>query len=196
MKDALSVHGSIIFLLKKFVNQSFPTGTWEQLIAKTSLSDGSIETTKAYDLDAVTEIISTASEMTGTPVENLKILFGEHMVPDLFHMYKHYVKEEWRTYEILLNTEEVMHGAVRKLNSTAHPPILNVSKISDTLLMVDYYSKRKMSSLAVGIIKGIAKYYGEQDEITVETITNPEAERVQLKVHFSRNTDPNKPVIQ
>ena len=189
MKEALSVHGSIIFLLKKFVNQSFPPGTWEQFIANTSLSDGSIEITKAYSLETVMEIINTASEMTGIPAENLKIMFGEHMVPDLFQMYKYYLKPEWRTYEILLNTEEVMHGAVRKLNSTANPPILNVSKISENLLMVDYYSKRRMSNLAVGIIKGIAKYYGEDEQVTVETVTNPDAERVQLKIHFARNRD-------
>jgi hypothetical protein len=45
------------------------------------------------------------------------------------------------------------------LNSTANPPILNVTKISNNLLMIDYFSKRKMGDLAVGIIKGIAKFY-------------------------------------
>ena len=184
MKEQLTVHGSIFFLLKKFVDQSLPYRGWEELLAKADLKDFSFELTKAYPLETIEAIMIAASEHTGLPVEKLKENFGEHMVPALFQMYKHYLQPGWKTYEILLKTEEVMHGAVRKLNSTAYPPVLNVSKVNDQLLIVDYHSKRKMGSLAVGIIKGIAKYYGEQEDINVECMTAPDAEDVQIKVHF------------
>ena len=186
MKETLTVHGSIFFLLKKFINHSLPPGSWEQLMADAHLKGMSFELTQAYPLEILGAIVNAASETTGLPAETLKEKFGEHMVPDLFQMYKNYLQPGWKTYEILLKTEEVMHGAVRKLNSTAQPPILNVSKISEELLMIDYYSKRKMGSLAVGIIKGIAKYYGEHKEVTVESITTSDSERVQIKVHFAR----------
>jgi len=192
MKENLTVHGSILFLLKKYVDQSLPYRSWEQLLAKANLKDFSFELTKAYPLDRVEAIMIAASEHTSLPVEKLKEDFGEHMVPALFQMYKHYLQPEWRTYEILLKTEEVMHGAVRKLNSTAYPPVLNVSKVNDQLLVVDYHSRRKMGSLAMGIIKGIAKYYGEKDEIHVECMTAPDAENVQIKVHFDIRIAQNK----
>jgi hypothetical protein len=185
MKEEVTVHGSIIFLLKKFINHICSPGTWDQLLAEMGIENNYFELTKAYPLKTLEAIMNRISEKTGLPVEELKEKFGEHMVPDLFHMYRYYLRPEWKTYEILLNTEEVMHGAVRKLNSTAHPPVINVSKVSKELLMIDYFSKRKMSSLAMGIIRGIAKYYGEQDKVTVEIMTNPNAEKVQIKVHFS-----------
>ena len=186
MKEQLTVHGSIFFLLKKFVDHSLSPGSWEQLLAKAHLKDTSFELTQAYSLETIEALVNAASETTGLSAEILKENFGEHLVPDLFQMYKHYLRPEWKTYEILLKTEDVMHGAVRKLNSTANPPILNVSKISDELLMIDYYSKRKMGSLAMGIIKGIAKYYGEHQTVTVESTTAPDSERVQIKVHFAK----------
>lgn len=194
MKEQLTVHGSIFSLLKKFVDQSLSYRSWEQLLAEADLKDFSIELTKAYPIETIESIMIAASKQTGLPVEKLKENFGEHMVPALFQMYKHYLQPGWKTYEILLKTEEVMHGAVRKLNSTAYPPVLNVSKMSDQLLIVDYHSKRKMGSLAVGIIKGIAKYYGEQEDINVECVTAREAEDVQIKVHFDPKVAQSKKV--
>lgn len=85
-----------------------------------------------------------------------------------------------------------MHGAVRKLNRTAYPPVLNVSKVNDQPLIVDYHSKRKIGSLAMGLIKGIAKYYDEQEDVNAECITARDAENVQIKVHFDRKIAPSK----
>lgn len=194
MKEQLTVHGSIFFLLKKFIDQTLPYRSWEQLLAKTNLKDFSFELTKAYSIETIEAIMIAASEHTGLTVEKLKENFGEHMVPALFQMYKHYLQPGWKTYEILLKTEEVMHGAVRKLNSTAQPPILSVSKMSDQLLIIDYHSKRRMGSLAVGIIRGIAKYYGEQEDVNVDCMTAPDAEDVQIKVHFGIKIEKSKRV--
>ena len=45
-------------------------------------------------------------------------------------------------------------------------------------------SKRRMSGVAVGIIKGIAKYYNESDIVSVKRLTAPDEERVQIQVDF------------
>ena len=95
MKENLTVHGSILFLLKKYVDQSLPYRSWEQLLAKANLKDFSFELTKAYPLDRVEAIMIAASEHTSLPVEKLKEDFGEHMVPALFQMYKHYLQREY-----------------------------------------------------------------------------------------------------
>jgi hypothetical protein len=77
-----------------------------------------------------------------------------------------------------------MHGAVRREGS-ATPPVLNVNRVNEKLLYIDYYSKRKMGSLAIGIIKGIAKYFNEAERIQITSMSNPNDERVQLKVIFN-----------
>jgi hypothetical protein len=189
--NKVTVHGSIFFLLRKFITNRFPAGSWELFIEQGGIPHQEFELTEAYGIEEIGAIMAQASTSSGIPIESLKEQFGEYLVPDLFVLYAHYLKPAWKTYDVLLYTETVMHGAVRKLNSTANPPILNVSKISKNLIMIDYFSKRRLGSLAVGIIKGIAKYYGEDAYVQVEPTTAPDAERVQIKVHFRKpQSDP------
>ncbi|MBA3681590.1 MAG: heme NO-binding domain-containing protein [Bacteroidetes bacterium] len=183
MKDETRVHGSIFFLLKKFIDHSFPAGTWETFLQEAG-AEPDFEMTQNYPLAEISAILKVASRHTGKPANELKEAFGEYLVPDLFQLYGSYLRPEWKTYDVLMYTEKIMHGAVRKLNSTANPPILNVTAVSDELMFVDYFSKRRMGSLAVGIIKGIARYYNEYDKISVIPTTDPDAERVQIRLEF------------
>jgi hypothetical protein len=175
------VHGSIFFLLRKFIVQSYSDEIWNELNNNANTL-GEYEITKSYELNEINSIVKAASVKTGFSPHELQLKFGEYLVPDLFSLYSSYVNPAWRTMEIIEHTEQVMHGAVRKLNSTANPPVLHVSRMNENLLMVDYYSKRKMGSLAVGIIRGIAKYYNEDDRIEVTALSDPDDDRVQIRI--------------
>lgn len=170
--------------MKKFVTQHYSIETWEELNRKCGTS-GDYEITKSYPLREIDSIVSQASTDTGLSVNELKETFGEYMVPDLFELYKNYVNTAWRTYDILKYTETVFHGAVRKLNSTAAPPVLAVTEVGNNVLIIDYYSRRRMGGVAVGIIRGIARYYNESDAIVIIPKTDPNAERVQIQVEFA-----------
>ncbi|MDF3078737.1 MAG: hypothetical protein K0S09_2626 [Sphingobacteriaceae bacterium] len=183
MDESPKVHGSIFFLLKKYVNAEFAAGTWDNLI-KLSGAVGEYELTYNYSLQEIGSIVAAASQLTGISHYNIQERFGEYLVPDLFKLYASYLRPEWKTFEVLMHTENVMHGAVRKLNSAANPPVLYVSKVNEKLLIIDYYSQRRMSALAVGIIKGIAKYFGESERINIKPMSDPDAERVQIRVQF------------
>ena len=74
--------------------------------------------------------------------------------------------------------------AVRTEQSIANPPVINVRRIHDKLLVIDYYSKRKMASLAVGIIRGIAAFYSESEKVVVIPTTDQGDENVQIRVEF------------
>lgn len=182
-QEKLLVHGSIFILLKKFIVSTYTDTTWLELTRLAGTPEINYEMNKSYPLHEMDSIVSTAATHTGVSESDLKEKFGEYLVPDLFNLYKQYLDPAWKTFETLIHTENIMHGAVRK-GSTATPPVLNVSKVSDKLLFIDYYSKRKMGSLAIGIIKGIAKYFNEGDKINILSMSNPNDERVQLKVEF------------
>jgi hypothetical protein len=189
MERHLMVHGSIFYLLKKFVVHNHSEAVWQQFVTKTG-KPPSYEyiITEGYPLSDIESILASASSHTGVPAHKLQEAFGEWLVPDLFKVYSDYLNPEWRTYDVLINTEKVFHRAVRKLNSTAQPPILHISEVNEKFLMIDYYSKRRMSSLAVGIIRGIAKYYNEAHLVDIVPTTEPDAERVQIKVLFQNLT--------
>lgn len=184
MKNAPLMHGSTFTLLQRFVEKNYGRDVWENLLRKSGVGQKSYNAHQNYPLLEMEAIIGEASRITGLSEEVIKEKFGEGMVPDLMVLYKKYVEPEWKTFEMLLYTEHIMHKAVRKEESNANPPVLNVSRVHDKLLIIDYFSERRMGCLAVGIIKGIAKYYHEENKIKVESSSSPNDERVQIRIEF------------
>lgn len=178
------MHGSIFVLLKRFVENSYDYSTWIRLLEEAGVDRSTYEMHEMYPTSELFSIVSTASRITGINLYDLMESFGEFLVPDLLLIYKRYINPEWRTYEMLLNTEHAMHGAVMKEDNRATPPKLLVTKKGSKQLMVDYHSKRRMSGVAVGIIKGIAKYYEESGRVNVLRLSAADEERVQIRVDF------------
>lgn len=178
------MHGSIFALLKRFVENKYDYSTWVKLLHSTGLEGTTYQMNEMYPTRELFAIVSKASEATGIPMHDLMEQFGEYLVPDLLLVYKKYVNPNWRTYDMLLHTETSMHGAVKKMDDRTNPPMLLVTKKGNKQLIVDYYSKRRMSGVAVGIIKGVAKYYNESDIVSVTRLTAPDEERVQIQVDF------------
>lgn len=180
--DELRVHGSLFFLLRKFVSKIHSPQHWVGILDELGFRDREYEITQSYPMVEFDRIVDLAGKKSLKNRHELLEEFGQMIVPDLFSLYKDYLNPSWRTLQVLENTEQVMHGAVRRLNSTAYPPVLDVSRISPTVVLIDYYSKRRMGSLALGIIRGIAGFYNEQDAIAADLITAPEDFHVQIKV--------------
>ena len=178
------MYGTIFVLLKRFVENSYDYSTWVKLLEAAGIKHTPYQMHEMYPTSEIFAIVQKASEITGTPTYQLMEAYGEFLVPDLLLVYKKYINTKWRTYDMLLNTETAMHGAVRLEDSRTSPPMLLVTKKGSRQLIVDYYSKRKMAAVAVGIIKGIARYYDESDRVSVTLLTPIDKERVQIKVDF------------
>lgn len=178
------MHGTMFVLLKRFIEKEYDYSTWVRWKEEAGVERPSYEMSETYPTKELFAIVNTASQATKVPVFDLMENFGEFLVPDLLLIYKKYVQQGWRTYEMLLNTEAAMHGAVRKTDSRADPPIVLVTKKGPKQLIVDYHSRRRMAGVAVGIIKGIAAYYQESDRVVVTNLSSAEDERVQIRVDF------------
>ncbi|UOQ70556.1 heme NO-binding domain-containing protein [Hymenobacter cellulosilyticus] len=147
------MHGSIINLLKRFVQTQYDYSTWHKLVELSGLSSADFEMNEVYPDAHVYALVGQAALMTGIPAEKLQEKFGEFLVPDLMLVYKRYVQPGWGTLEMIENTEEAMHGAVRRETPGTRPPILHVTRLSEKELEVEYESERRMGALAVGIIR-------------------------------------------
>lgn len=178
------MHGSIFALLKRYIENKYDYSTWHKLLQAINLEGAAYQMHEMYPTRELFAILNKASEIKGIPFYTLMERFGEFLVPDLLLIYNKYVDPTWRTYEMLLNTENSMHSAVKRLDDRASPPMLLVTKKGSKQLIVDYYSKRRMSGVAVGIIKGIAKYYNESDIVSVTRLTAADEARVQIQVDF------------
>ncbi|UOQ51304.1 heme NO-binding domain-containing protein [Hymenobacter cellulosivorans] len=176
------MHGSIFNLLKRFVQTQYDYSTWLKLVELSGLSSADFDMNEVYPDAQIYALVGQAASMTGIPAEQLQEKFGEFLVPDLMLVYKRYVQPGWGTLEMIENTEEAMHGAVRRDAPGTRPPVLHVTRLSDKELEVQYESERRMGALAVGIIRGLATYFDEVDEIEVEPLTREDEEKVIIRV--------------
>lgn len=178
------MHGTIFVLFKRYVESLYGYSQWVKLLETAGIAHAPYQMHELYPTREIFSLIEKASELMGVPQHQVMEQFGEFLVPDLLLMYKRYMRPEWNTYDMLLNTVADMHAAVREKDNRENPPMLLVTKKGDTQLIVDYHSKRRMSAIAVGTIKGIAKYYDEDDKVAVTLLTPIEEERVQIQVDF------------
>ncbi len=182
--DPITIHGSLFYLLKEFINRKRP-GLWLSILEKVELKGREYNPHEVYPVEEFDRILAEAARFSGKRVVDFTEEFGADLVPSLLSIYGKFVDPKWRTFELLMYTEMIMHKAVRKEENKAAPPVLNVSRVHDKLLVIDYYSKRKLGSLAVGIIRGIAKFYKEEDKVKVIPQSEPGDERVQIRVEFA-----------
>ena len=155
------MHGIIHAELKKYVETKHSRDAWTAILEQAGLEKKTYLATSAYPDEEAVAIVTTASQLTGTPADQMLEDFGEFIVPSLMNLYKALVKPEWGTMEMLLSTENTVHRVVRMRNPGAEPPELRFEQTDTKELKFFYNSPRQMSAVAKGIIKGVAKHYGD-----------------------------------
>jgi hypothetical protein len=159
------MHGTIHVELKKFVEAKHGTDAWKAVLKDAGLSNKIFLANAVYPDQEIVAIVTAASKLTNTPAEHILENFGEFIVPDLMDMFRVLINPKWKTMEMLLNTETTIHTVVRLKNPGAEPPRLQFTQTGPNRLKFNYDSPRQMSAVAKGIMKGVAKHYGETIEI-------------------------------
>lgn len=156
------MHGMMLAELKKYVDDRLGGDTWKTLLKEAGIGVKIYLPTQTYDDAEVVSIITTASRLSNTPLGEILEDFGQFIVPDLVGVYGAYIRPEWKTLDLIQNTEETIHRVVRTRSPGAAPPELKVARVSPDEVSIEYTSKRKLCAIARGIVKGVAAHYREQ----------------------------------
>jgi Haem-NO-binding len=176
------MHGTILTLLKRYVQTQYDHSTWVKLMELSELDKVAFDHKTVYPDEHMYALVGHAAEMTGLSAGELHEKFGEYLVPDLMYMYQKLLRPEWKTLDMLEHTELTMHKQVRQEHAENSPPVLDVTRLGPNELMINYVSPRRMGGLAVGIVRGVAAYYDEADRIDVMPTTSEDGERVRIHV--------------
>lgn len=158
------MHGIIFGELKKLVDKELGGDSWRELLKDAGLGAKVYMPVTEYPDDEAMALFNAIAKRTGMEQRSVLELFGEFIAPDLLSLYRHMVKPDWRTLELLQNTEETIHRVVRLRNPGARPPELRTDREGEEVL-ITYSSARRMCGVAVGIVRGLAAHYGETIEI-------------------------------
>lgn len=161
------MHGIIFSQLQKYTLDRSGPSAWLALLDIQGLKKKVYMPTQIYPDEELILLIAGIADSQQKGTDSILEDFGQFIVTDLLKIYNTMIKPEWKTLDVLEHTENTMHKAVRHNDRNATPPELLCNRISSNEVVIDYSSRRHLSSLGVGIIKGISAHYGEQTQIDV-----------------------------
>ena len=156
------MHGLVLSELKRFTEERFGEQMWGLVQQRAGLGDRVYVTSETYPDSEFAALAGALASRSGADVQALLEQFGEFIAPTLMHVYKPYIKPEWKTLDTLEHTENNIHRAVRLHDPLAAPPRLKVRRVNPNEVVIIYESDRKLCSMAKGIASGIAEYFGER----------------------------------
>jgi hypothetical protein len=157
----------LIFLqLQRFARKQGGPAAWESLLREAQLPAKSYSPARAYPDQEMSALIAAAGRHLDLPTGAILEAFGEFIAPALIRLYGSLIDPGWKTLDLIENTERLIHAAVRVGNPGARPPVLDCVRGTPDELQLLYTSERRLCAVATGIIRGVARHYGESVRIT------------------------------
>jgi hypothetical protein len=157
------MHGSIFLQLQHYVTAHHGAAAWPEVLWAAGVPERTYLHSEAYSDAEAFALLRCAAYVQQKPVPEFLENFGEFITPWLMEFYAPLIPETWGTLELLLNTEETIHGIARATNP--EPPRLQFTQTGPCSLRFVYDSPRRLGGLAKGIIQGVANHYGDRVEV-------------------------------
>jgi hypothetical protein len=164
--DEIFMHGLIFLQFQRFAQKQGCLTDWEDLLQEARLPVKSYSPARAYPDEEMQSLVQAAGRHLNVPEGAVLEAFGEFLAPELIRLYGRLIDPEWKTLDLVENTEKLIHTAVRVGNPGAQPPVLDCVRSTRDELQMVYSSDRRWCRVAKGIVKGIARHYGETVDIT------------------------------
>ena len=160
--------GTVFTLLQDMVEEKLGVDVWEEIIAESNLESGGVYTSaQHYPDQEAFALVGALHAKTGAPVEDLLQGFGEYMFEHLHNSLPESVETPGSYFDYLESVHSHIHVEVRKLDQEATLPDLFVIGREGDTLTLDYQSPRGLCHLAIGLLKGAAKVFDEEVEVTI-----------------------------
>jgi len=163
------MNGIVFIEIEKFARSRLGGEAWLEIVSLAGLSSRIYFRISDYPDEEAVALLSALSARMSKPVEVILESLGEFIVPDLITMSRYWINPEWKTVDLIANTEQTVHEMLRGEGSHNSPPRLQCQRSGPHKVIVTYDSPRKMCALAKGIVSGLAKHYDETVTITEPT---------------------------
>jgi len=166
----------------ELVENEFGLEVVQQIIDECELdTEGVYTSVGVYSHKDMFKMVGKLSEIKGIPVPALLTVFGEYFFNTLKDKYPIFV-EKPNLFSFLKSIDQYIHPEVLKLYPEAELPRFDAEIKSDNEMILNYMSSRKMSDLAIGLIKGAANHFKENVEV-VKIGEENDGQKVLLKVN-------------
>ena len=166
----------------ELVENEFGLDVVQQIIDECELdSEGVYTSVGTYSHKDMFKMVAKLSEIKRLPVPALLTVFGEYFFTTLKTKYPMFM-EKPNLFSFLNSIDQYIHPEVLKLYPDAELPRFEAEMKDENEMVLNYYSSRKMSDLAIGLIKGAATHFEENVDV-VKIGEEGDGEKVRLQVN-------------
>jgi|TARA_B110000908_G_C10052957_1_gene357034 hypothetical protein len=159
------VKGILFTEFLELVENEFGLGIVQRIIDECQLeTDGVYTSIGTYSHKDMFKMVGKLSEIKEIPVPELLTIYGEYFFTTLSKDYPRFM-EQSSLFPFLDSIEKYIHPEVLKLYPGAELPTFSSEMKNENEMLLNYMSSRKMSDVAIGLIKGASKYFKEDVEI-------------------------------
>jgi hypothetical protein len=177
--------GIIFNLLEEVVTQTHGEEMWDHLLDTTQL-DGAFTSLGNYPDEDLLTLVGAVSAALNQPPNVIVRWFGTQALPLLARKYPAFFVGHHSTRPFILTLNGIIHPEVRKLYPGADTPDFEFDTSSPAVLVMSYYSKRKLCALAEGLIVGAAEHFDETVSIGHALCMHRGDSRCRLELSFAR----------
>ncbi|MHB8588434.1 MAG: heme NO-binding domain-containing protein [Candidatus Dormibacteraceae bacterium] len=153
------MQGIFLDALERFVVRELGQTGLRRIREVTGRGDRGYVFDTTYPDEEINLIVLSVSQASGLPADEVLQRFAEGLVPSLLDVYGFLINPTWTLVDFLLNTEAVIHKAVRLNTPSAKPPAILAHRLGLNTVAITYRSHRRLCSVAKGIIRGAATHY-------------------------------------
>ncbi len=168
-----------------FVESRYGADTADDIIGACDLpSGGAYTSVGTYDHAEMVSLCHALAKQTGEPAADLVKDFGSHLSSAFAQNYPDFFARSSHFFDFLESIEAHIHKEVRKLYPDAELPTFTVRERSETTLIMDYRSPRRLGALAEGLISGSASQFGVQAKVRTESLDEDQGQSVRFFVEL------------
>ncbi len=152
--------GIIFNIFEAYILYSHGESTYDAIVQESHLIlNEPIVGPGTYPDEDFLEMLKVGTDVLGIQKKQLLRQLGRFALGELVSRYPHFVEGYEHPKEFLKSVDGIIHVEVRKLHQNAYLPVFTYEEIGPNILMMTYYSKRKLYDLAEGLIEGVADHF-------------------------------------
>ena len=167
----------------EMVETNFGLATVDTIIENSDLSSGGAYTSVGtYEFSEMLQLISNLSQNTDISVDDLLMVYSEHLFAALIRTHPDLVKHYKDPMDLLASIENHIHVEVQKIYPEAQLPTFELEERTEEKMVMVYKSDRALYMLGKGLMLETFKLFDVPVEIDYEKL-NEKGTEVRFFVH-------------
>lgn len=163
--------GIIFTEFLELVEEKFGLSMVDEIIEQSELISGGVYTSiGTYEFSEMLQLLSHLSQNTNISIDNLLMVYAEHLFKALIKGYPNLVKHYKDPMSLLASIENHIHVEVQKIYPDAQLPTFDLISRTDHKMVMIYKSEKALYMLGKGLMEETFKLFKVEGKIAYKKL--------------------------